>query len=192
MTTIVGIRQKNGEFFLGADTQLSSPGAMLGNLHKIVQYADEKSNMTTLIGIAGSATAILAIQDLLDSDAYTFDSTINVYRSALAMHLSMREHHGLVIEEEFHTPFESMQCQMLIANKAGMWTVLSSREVIPVETFAAIGSGREFALGALEVLGVRDGHNYVTRALEISAKYDKDTGSKTTIWGSNNGKPSRI
>lgn len=192
MTTIVGVRRKDGEFFMGADSQLSSTGTVLGQLRKILTASEEKTGLTTLIGIAGSATSILAIEDLLDENAYSFDSTLGVYRAALSIHQSLREHHGMLVEEECLLAFESMQCQMLIANKHGMWVVLSSREVIPVDTYAAIGSGRELALGAIEALGTRDTHNNILRSLEIAVKYDKDTGGRLTVWGSTDGKPSRL
>jgi ATP-dependent protease HslVU (ClpYQ) peptidase subunit len=103
----------------------------------------------------------------------------------LAIHGELRDHHGLrVVEDAENDAYESSQFQALIANRYGLWKMLSCREIIPIETFAAIGSGREFAIGAVEALGIQNPESTLRRSISIASAYDLATGGEIRLWQS--------
>ena len=55
-------------------------------------------------------------------------------------------------KEEDDDPYESSQMTVMIANPSGIFAVYSMREVFEFDRFWAIGSGRDFALGAMYTL----------------------------------------
>jgi ATP-dependent protease HslVU (ClpYQ) peptidase subunit len=86
-----------------------------------------------------------------------------------------------VVEQE-DDAFESSQYQAIIANAYGMWMMLSTRELIPVDTLCAIGSGRELAIGVVEGMGMLDPEATIKRALAVASQYDKSTGKEMELW----------
>jgi ATP-dependent protease HslVU (ClpYQ) peptidase subunit len=182
MTTIVGIRsEKHREVWIGSDTRLTSHSTYLGKLSKTV-VTNVGSEDETCLAIAGPSTAILAVQDVLADAKFEWDSTLSVYRSMLSIHCLLRDHHGLNVTYGEDSPFEPSNFEAVIGNTHGMWMMLSSREIIPVTNLCAIGSGREFALGAAEAQGLLDPEATIKRALSIASQYDKDTGKEAEFW----------
>lgn len=186
MTTVVGIRKK-GVSHLAADTLLTSGETRLGNAEKLIETdsisATSQETYTTCIGVAGPATCLLALRLILKESKYEWATTIDVYENMLALHGELRENHGLRVNEDGN-PFEDSHFQALVANKYGLWKVLSFREVIPVEHLGSIGTGREFALGALEALGSQDPEAAMRRALSIASHYDLQTSGEPNLWSS--------
>jgi ATP-dependent protease HslVU (ClpYQ) peptidase subunit len=183
MTTIVGIRrEQHKEVWVGSDTLLTSPGLRLGKMSKTA-LVNAGTDNETCIAIAGPATAILAVQDILSElQLDDWSTTLAVYRNMLAIHCQMRDHHGLITTEHEDDTFESSQFQSIVANSHGMWMTLNSREVIPVVNLCAIGSGREIAIGVVEGMGMLDPEATIKRALMVASQYDKSTGKEAEIW----------
>ena len=65
---------------------------------------------------------------------------------------SSRSSTSSIPKEEEDDPYESTQITALIANEHGIFGVYSMREVFEYTRFWAVGSGREFALGAMHAL----------------------------------------
>lgn len=183
MTTIVGIRrEQHKEVWIGSDTLLSSPGLRLGKLSKTA-ITNQGTEDETCIAIAGPSTAILAVQDILAEHDYPdWSTTLAVYRNMLGIHCTMRDHHGLRVVEQEDDPFESSQFQAIIGNRHGLWMMLSNREIIPVNTLCAIGTGRELAIGVAEGMGMMDPEATIKRALMVASQYDKSTGKEVELW----------
>lgn len=182
MTTIVGIRRpQHNEVWLGSDTLLSSPGLRLGKISKTIVVGAGTED-ETCIAIAGPSTAILAVRDIVEEHETSWTDTLSVYRSLLNIHTILRDHHGLRVVEQEDDAFESSQYQAIIANTHGMWMMLSTRELIPVDTLCAIGSGRELAIGVVEGMGMLDPEATIKRALAVASQYDKSTGKEMELW----------
>lgn len=181
MTTIVGIR-KASTVWIGSDKLLSSHSARLGNLTKTIIVNEDTANVTC-IGVAGSSTAILALEDILSEHEHNcWATSLDIYRNMLNIHTILRDHHALRVYEQEDDAFESSQFQAIIGNRHGLWTMLSGREIIPAQTYCAVGSGREFALGSMESLGTLDPEATIKNALSIAHKYDKSTGKEVELW----------
>jgi ATP-dependent protease HslVU (ClpYQ) peptidase subunit len=75
-----------------------------------------------------------------------------IYDSFRRLHPMLKDEAFLNPKEEEDDPYESSQMTVMIANPTGIFAVYSMREVFEFDRFWAIGSGRDFALGAMYVL----------------------------------------
>jgi ATP-dependent HslUV protease subunit HslV len=76
-------------------------------------------------------------------------SRFSIFESFLALHPLLKEKYFLNAKDEDDDPYESTQIDALIANPSGIFGVHSLREVTEYKKFWAIGSGAEYALGAM-------------------------------------------
>jgi ATP-dependent HslUV protease, peptidase subunit HslV len=147
VTTIVVVKKKD-RIAIGADTLVTFgetrlPGDYEAN-DKIIRVGD------SYIGLAGSTAHFEVLRRVLGE--------MEQPEAALAPR-GLRDlparppgAQGAVLpepKEEDDDPYESSQITALIANPSGIYGVYSYREVFSFERFWAIGSGRNFALGAM-------------------------------------------
>ncbi len=149
MTTIVAVR-KNKTACLAADS-LTTCGDL-----KLSEKYDVHSNKIfstgeSHISMAGTPAHELVLRHLLAkrSKKLDFTSRDSIFASFLAMHKLLKEDYFLNPKEEEHTPYESSWMDVMIVNENGIYSVFSLREVFEYRKFWAIGSGAEFALGAM-------------------------------------------
>ena len=76
-------------------------------------------------------------------------SRLSIFESFRALHPLLKEKYFLNAKDEDDDPYESTQIDALIANPFGIFGVHSLREVTEYKKFWAIGSGAEYALGAM-------------------------------------------
>ena len=149
MTTVVVVR-KGGTAVIAADDLTTFGDTKLGPGYstesKLFRLGD------SVIGMAGDAASFLAFRGALEAlppgkrDLHTRDG---IFAALLRVHPKMKDDYFLVTKEEDDDPYESSQLTALIANPRGIFGVFSYREVHEYQRFWAIGSGREFALGAM-------------------------------------------
>ena len=112
---------------------------------KIVRHRD------TYIGLCGSAAHQLVFESLLAKHGdLDFSHKSAIFETFRKLHPILKEQHFLNPKEEEDDPYESTQITALIANAHGIFGVFSMREVFEYTQFWAAGSGREFALGAMQ------------------------------------------
>ena len=87
------------------------------------------------------------------------------------------------IDEKESGPFGNLDSTFLVANRAGIFYVGPDMSVTKVERYFAIGSGAQFALGALHALhGTRTPAEAVARAaVEAAIAFDTYCGGETQI-----------
>ena len=147
MTTIVVVR-KNGRIAIGADSLVTFgetrlPGEYEAN-DKIIRVGD------SYIGLAGSTAHFEVLRRVLgEFESPRLHSRHEIFETFLKAHQVLKEQYFLNTKEEDDDPYESSQITALIANPSGIYGVYSYREVFSFERFWAIGSGRNFALGAM-------------------------------------------
>ena len=169
MTTLVVVR-KNHVAAIAADSLTTFGDTRLSaefdrTYDKIVHY---KGNY---IGLCGSAAHQLVFESLLaKQDDLDFSTKRAIFETFRKLHPILKEQHFLNPKEEEDDPYESTQVTALIANPNGIFGVYSMREVFEYTRFWAVGSGREFALGAMhssirpaEFRGGRGGNRYQRR-----------------------------
>src|SRR3954464_1796146 len=177
MTTIVVVR-KADRAVIAADSLTTFGTTRLAptydrSPHKVVAYRD------SFIGVAGSAAHQLVLENLLERNP-TLDlhGKAAIYETFRKLHPVLKEEAFLNPKEEDDDPYESSQMTVMIANPSGIYAVYSMREVFEFDRFWAIGSGRDFALGAMFV--TYDGKSKTAAAVAqagIHAGAEFDTGT---------------
>ncbi|WP_047395162.1 MULTISPECIES: MFS transporter [Chitinibacter] len=151
MTTVVVVR-KDGQIAIAADSQSTFGDMRLGALddarwNKIFQHDG------SYFAICGSAAHDLVLQSALKRiKNLDFTSRAAIFESFRKLHAKLKEEFYLKPEEEEDDPYESSQMTVLIANAYGIFGVYSLREVYEFQRFWAMGSGRDYAIGAMHAL----------------------------------------
>jgi len=155
MTTIVVVK-KNGVAAIAADSLTTFGDMRLSSdfdaVHdKIMPCGD------SYIGLSGSAAHNLVLENLIERDnKMKLHKRSDIFESFRRMHPILKEECFLNPKEEEDDPYESSQITALIANSSGIFGIYSMREVFEYTKFWAIGSGREFALGAMHTVYGQD------------------------------------
>ena len=154
MSTVV-VAKKDGKVCIAADSLTSFGDLRLSSVYdaahdKILRY-DEN-----YLGIVGSAAHQLVLESVFASKKVVdkkieidFSSRLAIFESFLCLHPLLKEKYFLNAKDEDDDPYESTQIDALIANPFGIFGVHSLREVTEYKKFWAIGSGAEYALGAM-------------------------------------------
>ena len=154
MSTVV-VAKKDGKVCIAADSLTSFGDLRLSSVYdavhdKVLRY-DEN-----YLGIVGSAAHQLVLESVFASKKVVdkkieidFSSRLAIFESFLALHPLLKEKYLLNAKDEDDDPYESTQIDALIANPFGIFGVHSLREVTEYNKFWAIGSGAEYALGAM-------------------------------------------
>ena len=148
MTTIVAVK-KNGTVAIAADSLTTFGDTRLGR-----QYKGEHDKIIEIagsyIGLCGSSAHHLVLSAQLPKlEEVRLGSRMEVYETFRRLHPLLKEQGYLNPKEDEDDPYESSQITALIVNSSGIYGVYSYREVFDYERFWSIGSGRNFALGAM-------------------------------------------
>jgi ATP-dependent protease HslVU (ClpYQ) peptidase subunit len=177
MTTIVVVK-KDGQAVIAGDTLTTFGSTRLASTHDAAPEKLLKHN-DTYFGIAGSAAHQLVLETLLKKHPeFSFNSREQIYESFRKIHPILKEEAFLNPKEEEDDPYESSQLTALVCNATGIYGVYSMREVFEFDNFWAIGSGRDFALGAMfAVWNSKQSAEQIARlGVMAGAEYDTGTG----------------
>jgi ATP-dependent HslUV protease subunit HslV len=180
MTTIVVVR-KGGTAVIAADSLTTFGTTRLAPAYdrhpqKITTYGD------SLIGVAGSAAHQLVLENLLArTPNLGFHGKAAIYESFRKLHPVLKDEAFLNPKEEEDDPYESSQMTVMLANPSGIFAVYSMREVFEFDRFWAIGSGRDFALGAMYTLYAGDRSAAAIAEAGVMAGAEFDTGTSMPI-----------
>lgn len=182
MTTIVVVK-KDGHAVIAGDTLTTFGSTRLASVHdaapeKLLKHGD------TVFGIAGSAAHQLVLESLLKKHPeFTFHGREEIYESFRKIHPILKDEAFLNPKEEDDDPYESSQLTALIANPTGIYGVYSMREVFEFDKFWSIGSGRDFALGAMHAVwkGRKSAEDIARIGVMAGAEYDTGTGLPLNI-----------
>jgi ATP-dependent protease HslVU (ClpYQ) peptidase subunit len=177
MTTIVVVK-KDGHAVIAGDTLTTFGSTRLASVH---DAAPEKllKHGSSYFGIAGSAAHQLVLESLLKKHPeFTFNGREEIYESFRKIHPILKEEAFLNPKEEEDDPYESSQLTALVANASGIFGVYSMREVFEFDKFWSIGSGRDFALGAMFAVwkGRKSAEDIARIGVLAGAEYDTGTG----------------
>jgi ATP-dependent HslUV protease, peptidase subunit HslV len=185
MSTVVVVR-KNGIAAIAADSLTTYGSTKLPQL-----YARDKDKILTFnnnyIGIVGSTAHNIVLRSIIRKhpELLCFNSKNEIFESYLQLHPMLKEKYFLnPMEKDESQDYESSHIDALIANDRGIFGMFSWREIYEYDRFWAIGSGREFALGAMHALYER-----VESAAEIAAagvaaggEFDDSSSMPMTIY----------
>ncbi len=154
MSTVVVVK-KAGKVCIAADSLTSFGDLKLSNMYdaahdKILRFEEN------YLGIVGSAAHQLVLESVFASKKVVekkidldFSSRLSIFESFRSLHPVLKQKYFLNAKDEDDDPYESTQIDALIANPFGIFGVHSLREVTEYNKFWAIGSGAEYALGAM-------------------------------------------
>jgi ATP-dependent protease HslVU (ClpYQ) peptidase subunit len=185
MSTIVAVL-KNNTACIAADSLTSfgdtrQPAEFVIDYDKILPLAEQG-----YIGMVGSAAHHLVMQNLLEkhADKIDFSNRINIFESMRQVHPVLKDEYFLNSKEEDDDSYESSRVDALIVNRNGIFGLYSLREVDQYSRFWAVGSGAEFALGAMRVAyDLLDDAEAIARAgVEAGACFDSGSALPMTSY----------
>lgn len=154
MSTIVVARKAN-QVCIAADT-LTTIGdtklsATYDKYHNKIQLCGD-----AYVGIVGSAAHTLVIEDVFRQAEQDYDlsSRDAIFRTFLQLHAILKDKYYLqpTGKDTDDDPYETSHIDAVIANSKGIFAVYSLRDSNEFERFWAIGSGSEFAIGAMHAI----------------------------------------
>jgi len=157
MSTVV-VAKKDGKVCIAADS-LTSFGDL--KLDSTLDAAHDKilRHDENYMGLVGSAAHQLVLESLFASKKVVeekveldFSSRMSIFESFRTIHPLLKDKYFLNPKDEDDDPYESTQIDALIANPFGIFGIHSLREVTEYKKYWAIGSGAEYALGAMFAL----------------------------------------
>lgn len=156
MSTIVTVL-KNGVACIAADSLTSfgdtrQSAEFVTDSDKIMRFAGVVSD--NYMGIVGSAAHQLVMQNLIinHADKVDFSNRLTIFNTLKTIHPILKEEYFLNSKEEDDDCYESSRVDALIMNSSGIFGLYSLREVDQYSRFWAVGSGSEFALGAMQAV----------------------------------------
>jgi len=173
--SVVVVVKKDREIVIAADTLTTHYGHIglnathKANSKKIVKYRD------SWIGSVGAAMAKqMFLQSLQSSNKeFSLHGIENIYTTMLKIHKILKRDHYLLASARAHS-VESSQLTLLIANSSGIFGVSSDRYVEDYSRFWANGSGKDFALGAMEQAYETHSASEIARiGIEAACEFDK-------------------
>ncbi|SFN71899.1 ATP-dependent protease HslVU (ClpYQ), peptidase subunit [Formivibrio citricus] len=151
MTTVVVVR-KGDEVAIAADSQ-STFGDTKMSARDDGAWDKIFGACGGYFSISGSAAHDLVLQAALGKvKKLDFSSRAAIFDSFRRLHPKLKEDFFLKTEEDEDDPYESSQMTVLLANSSGIYGVYSLREVYEYKRFWAIGSGSDFAIGAMQAV----------------------------------------
>jgi ATP-dependent protease HslVU (ClpYQ) peptidase subunit len=176
VTTITVVR-KGDEVAIAADSMTTFGDTRLGRSYK--GEHDKILNLAgSWIGICGSSAHHLVLESAMAQlPEPKLGSRMEVYETFRRLHPVLKEHAYLNPKEDESDPYESSQITALIANGSGIYGVYSLREVFEFDRFWSIGSGRNFALGAMYAAYEGEGTASQIAALGVMSGIEFDTAS---------------
>ena len=152
MTTLVAVR-KNDEIAIAADSLTTFGDTRLSAAVRPHARQDRPlPRAPTSACAAAPRTSSCSRACSPSTSDLDFSTKAAIFETFRKLHPILKEQHFLNPKEEEDDPYESTQITALVANPHGIFGVYSMREVFEYTQFWAVGSGREFALGAMHAL----------------------------------------
>ncbi|HET7832338.1 MAG TPA: MFS transporter [Gallionella sp.] len=183
MTTIVAVR-KNGVAAIAADTLTTFGNTRLPS-HLDASHDKILHIRNSYVGVCGSAAHHLVLLNLLaKSPDVELNSKADIFETFRRLHPILKEECYLNPKEDDEDPYESSQITALIVNPYGVFGIYSMREVFEYTQYWAIGSGHEFALGALHhAYSIYDNAVDIARAgVDAGIALDKNSSAPVTLY----------
>ena len=183
MTTCVVVR-KGDEVAIAADALVTFGDTRLSRAYernqKVIPVGD------SFVALAGTTAHFPVMRALLTGmgDECRLLTRDDVFRTFLKVHEKLKNEYFINTKEDEDDPYESSQIVCLIANPGGIFGVYSYREVFSFDRFWGIGSGRNYALGAMHAMYDRPemGAGDIARiGVEAGIEFDKSSAGPIDV-----------
>ncbi|MBL9115893.1 MAG: hypothetical protein JNJ83_12875 [Verrucomicrobiaceae bacterium] len=183
MSTIV-VAQKNGIACLGADT-LSCLGSLRQKAHHVVNKTKVAKIGDTYVGLTGTSASLVVMQSYFSNPERPrdFSSTQAIFETFRVAHHYLKTEYFMSAHPEKDDEYETTQFYGLAANAHGIFAVYSYRSAQQFHKFWAAGSGRDYALGAMQTVydKFKNVEDIVKAGLEAAAEFDSATAGPFEI-----------
>jgi len=178
MTTIAAVK-KGKRLCLASDTLTTvGPRKEIADKHvskkgKIIQIGPN------YIGATGHASWSLVLTHYFSKKkVLEWKTEKEVFEVFTSMHQQLKDKYHLHPPTLHFLPFESSEFSLLIINRHGIFEIEYSRAVRKYSQFSAIGSGEEYALGAIKSVYDRmeDPEEIAKIGIEAAAHFDQKSG----------------
>lgn len=134
------------------------------------------------MSIVGSAAHALVLESVLRERRVRFDlrDRLHIFESFRSLHSELKDQYFLNPKEGGEgeqDPYESSRIDAVLANPQGIFGVYALREVYEYSRFWAIGSGAEYALGAMYAVYDQLESAEAIAEVGVHAGAEFDTGS---------------
>jgi len=140
----------------------------------------------SFIGLAGSTAHFAVFAEALRhlGGDCRLDNRQAIFATFQRLHPLLKERFFLNPKEEDGDPYESSQMTALIANASGIYGVYSYREVFSFDRFWGIGSGRNFALGAMYAAydGAVSAREIAELGVRAGAEFDRSSSLPARVF----------
>mgnify|MGYP001827141358 CR=1 FL=1 len=183
MSTIVAVKKEN-QICIAADSLTTFGDTKLSAQYdqaydKIFSFAE------SYIGIVGSASHQMVLENALTAmrKDVVFSDRQSVFSTFNKLHPLLKDKYYLNPKDEDDDPYESSRIDALIVNHSGIFGVFTLREVFEYSRFWSIGSGSDFALGAMHALydGESSAEDIARAGVEAGAAFNNGTALPMTL-----------
>jgi ATP-dependent protease HslVU (ClpYQ) peptidase subunit len=187
MTTVVVVK-KNGQVAIAADTLVTFGDTRLSHRYepnsKLFKVATPSG--VSYVGLAGTVAHFPVLRKAmlaLPKDQLRLDSKDEVFDTFTRLHPLLKETYFLQTKEEDNDPYESSQFSVVIANASGIYGLYSYREVFEFNEFWGVGSGRNFALGAMYAAWgkAKTAREVALIGVHAGCEFDKSSGGPIDV-----------
>ncbi len=183
MSTIV-VAQKNGVACIGADT-LSCLGSLRQKAHHIVNKTKITKINDTLIGLTGTSASLVVLNSYFSNPERPrdFSSTDAFFETFRHAHHFLKTEYFMASHPDKDDEYETTQFYGLAANPRGIFAIYSFRSAQQFHKFWGAGSGRDYALGAMQTVydKYKTAEEIVRAGLDAAAEFDSATGGPYEI-----------
>lgn len=183
MSVIVAVK-KNNRICIAADTLSTRGNIKVSSRHirgnqKIYKLGE------SYIGVVGWQAIVQIVEHIIinSPNSLNLSSRGTIFESLLALQGILKEKYYIETQENEEQPVESNQMSAIIINRNGIFEIDSYREVHEMNEYWAIGSGSNFALGAMNALYDKDysPEEIATEGVISAAEFDDGCGLPLTL-----------
>lgn len=184
MSVVIAV-QKGSTIAIACDSVLHS-GSRRESEDNVVSPKIRRFGQSFVASTGWSVYDNVMVDYLSRRAAPAFRDEVSIYRFFLTLWKALRRDYGLVNEQchEDKSPFGDMDSSFLIANRHGIFGVDVDMSVLRFRKYHAIGSGSEYALGALFPIydELKDAAAIARRAAEAAVHFDKSCGGTVSVY----------
>jgi len=175
--SIVVVVKKGKEVAIASDTLTS-----VGHIGFSAKYKENSKKFfkyeNTFIGSVGDSMSKIMLNHALQNseEKFDFNSLESIYSSMLEIHKLLKKEYFLVPTYKREQTVEATKLNLLLVNSSGIYKISPDRHIAELSRFWAIGSGGNFALGAMHQ--AYDNKNYTALdiakiGVETACEFDK-------------------
>lgn len=180
--SIIVIVKKAGKAVIAADTMSTFGSTKVLSKYKSNSGKIAKSGETYL-GLVGSAAHHNVVNSIIKNHRkhLSFKNVDDIFETYRKLHTILKDEYFILTSEGEKDPYESSQIDALIANPFGIFGIYSWRDINEYERFWALGSGMEYALGAMHAVYDSDMNAEEIATVGVNAACEFDDGSGLPI-----------